>query len=419
MESIDAPPIAAEPLPAGNEPEVSLSTRQRVAWLVLLLVVVVGVVWGVGPRAWHGWKTRKFREQCLAAKTSSDWHTLREVAEAWGTWDPSAGRAWWFAAEAAQELENLEDLAECLAKVPPSDPKYIFANVEKANLEWTALNRPVEALATSLNVLNRDPRLTEIQSRVISFYAMNLQRAPMLKAIRAALEAGAEPKEAYVYLVMADMLTFVNGSQLNSRWLSAAPDELRFKVGLAVNTSEEFAHNADIVGTAEATQMEQEAMKQMQWFLEGAPHDPVLLTFLMYRAYLGGDVKRVGELLQQVDESGTDDHMVWVYRAFYYRSFDEFTAAEEALKEALRLHPMSPLAHHEYAALLRAMQRPAEDVEKEQKIAAQGRTLRSQVLTLGSALDISYEIFESLADYAEKCGDQQVAESIRFRLSPQ
>jgi hypothetical protein len=63
------------------------------------------------------------------------------------------------------------------------------------------------------------------------------------------------------------------------------------------------------------------------------------------------------------------------------------------------------------------MQRPADEVEKEQKLAAMGRALRSQILTLGSALEITYDIFTSLAEYAEKCGDQQVADAVRFRLS--
>jgi hypothetical protein len=419
MEPVELPAVAVDSSTAAdNSASVRAKGRTTVVWAIILVSAVVGSAMWAAPRVWHWYHTRHFREQCQAARKSRDWHTLRLCAGDWAAWDSAAGQAWWYGAEAAQELENLEDVVLCLGNVPPSDPNSLIASVEKANLEWTALNRPLEALATSNRIIGRDPRVTEIQSRVISFYAMTLQRAAMLKAIRSAMDAGAEPKEAYTYLVLADLLMFVNGASLNSRWLSSAPDEMRFKIGLAVNTSQEFAYNADLTGTADASEMDREASRQIEWFLDSAPHDPVLLTFLMYRAYQASDVDRVGELLNQVDQTAIDDHMVWVYRAYYHRAFDEFAAAEDAICEALRLHPLSPLAHHEYASLLRTMQRAPAEVEKEQRLAAAGRALRTQVLRLPSALDITAEMFESLARYAEQCADEQVAAAVAHRLEP-
>lgn len=391
--------------------------RRKWLWGGGLIVLMCAAAWG-GYRGWRWHQTGRFREQCVAAREAEDWHTERDVARRWTAWDPTAGRAWWYAAEAAQELDDLEDLAYCLGRVPPSDPKVVFALVEKANLEWTALNRPLEALETSKQVLARDPRVIEIQSRLISFYAMNLQRAKMLSAIRAAIDVGAEPKESYAYLLLADLLSFTNGSDLNSRWLTAAPDELRFKIGLAVHTSMGIAQNAEVSASADATGLDREAMQQIQWFLDAAPHDPVLLTYLMFRAYQASDVDRMGELLKQVDETSVDDHMVWVYRCWYHIASDEFPQAEESIQEALRLHPLSPLAHHEYANMLRKMQRPAADVEERQKLAAAGREIRTMLLRLSSALDITPEIIELIAEYAERCDDQQVARSVRSRLDP-
>ena len=407
--TVNRQPVSPRPADA---PRSRFRTLRR--WsLALMLLPCAG--WG----SYHGWRwfeTREFRRRCETARQAEDWHSLSSAAKSWGAWDPAAGRAWWFAAEAAQELDDLEDLADCLGKIPDSDPKALFARVEKANLEWTALNRPLAALESSRQVVATDPRVVEVQSRLISFYAMNLQRAPMLKAIRVAMKAGAEPKECYTYLVLADLLSFSNGTKLNSSWLASAPDEMRFKVGLAVHTSMAFAQNVDTTGTAEAVEMDRQATQQINWFLDQVPHDPVLLTYLMYRAHQAGDVERMGRLLEGVDESGVDDHMVWVYRSWYHVAGDEFTEAEQAVQEALRLHPLSPLAHHEYANLLRKTQRPQAEVEQQQHLAADGRELRTQLLRLPSALDLSPQLLQDIAQYAEECGDQEVVDSLAVRL---
>jgi tetratricopeptide (TPR) repeat protein len=391
--------------------------RLRTGWVALIAVVILATASG-GYYGWGWYRTSQYRGQCEAARMAEDWRSQRDAAEAWAAWNPAAGEAWWFAAEAAQNLEDFEQLAAFLDRVPADDPKILFALVEKANLQWTVLNRPLEAVETSRRVLALDPRIVEVQSRLISFYAMNLQRAPMLKAIRAAIDAGAEPKESYPYLLMADVLSFSNGASMNSRWMASSPDELRFKIGLAVHTAMEIARNADIARKRDALELEQEANRQLEWFLQSTPHDPILLTHLMYRAYQAGNVERVGELLQQVDESGVDDHMVWVMRCWYHLSFNDFEEAEKAIQEALRLHPLSPRAHHEYANLLRKARRPETDVEREQKLAAAGTELRTQVLHLQSSLDAGPELLQKIAIYAEACGDQQVARALNRRLEP-
>lgn len=340
------------------------------------------------------------------------------MAEEWGTWDPAAGRAWWYAAEAAQELDDMEGLARCLALVPPTDPNALFAQVEKANLEWTTLNKALVALETSEQVLAKDPRVVEVQSRVISFYAMTLQRAPMLRAIRAAIDAGAEPKESYPYLMMADVLTFSNAGKLNSVWMKGAPNELRLKIAFAVHTAMSYALSADAGSSEEAIEMNAEAMRQLGIFLEGAPHDPVLLTYLMLRAYQAGDVERVGRLLQNVDDSTADDHMIWVFRSWYHFAVDEFDAAEEAIKEALKLHPLSHMAHHEYAKILRKLRRPETEVALHQKLATEGKELRMTLLQRSSVLDAPADLLKQIATYASECGDEQVAAALTRRLEP-
>ena len=213
---------------------------------------------------------------------------------------------------------------------------------------------------------------------------------------------------------MADVLAFTNGSELNERWMQASPEEPRFKIGLAVNTAMRLVMNQETSPTPEIIELNNQAKQQISLFLKEFPHDPVILTFLMHQAYRAGDIRRMEELLAMVDEEASQDHMIWVYRAWYHTQVNELPAAEEAILEALRLHPMSPLAHHEYANLLRLQQRP--EVAKEQRLAAYGRDLRSQLLLLPTAVDLTTVLLVQIQSYAEACGDSQIAAAIGRRL---
>jgi tetratricopeptide (TPR) repeat protein len=300
--------------------------------------VVIGLLLIVAPASFYGYqwfRNYQFNAECEGARAAEDWYSLRDSARRWTEWEPTAGRAWWLAAEAAQKLEDHEDLAFCLGQVPATDPNSLVAYTEKANLEWTALNRPLDAMKTSLQVLQLDDRILVLHSRVISFYAMTLQRTRMLKAIRRALAVGAEPKECYTYLVLADFMAFANGADINSRWLAAEPDEVRFKIALAVNTAMSIEQNAGINVSEETDKLISEASQQLQWFLKDAPDDPALLGHLMHSAYKAGDVAGMESLLGRVGAEAADDHMVWLYRAWYHLQSDEQDEALESIQEAL------------------------------------------------------------------------------------
>lgn len=407
--------MATDPKPDNTFPD-SRSRQRRWSGRTRLFIIcslILLSVWSANV-TWRYFKSREFRTACEAAREANDWTGLREISGQWVQWDSNAARGWWFAAEAAQELEDLEDLANCLGRIPESDPKAIVAYTEKANLEWTALNRPLDALRTSKRVLEMDARVLEIHSRVISYYAMTMQRVPMLKAIRAAIVAGAEPKEAYTYFMMADFLSFTNGDSINNLWLAAEPEEVRFKIGLAIQTAVKVTMNQESLRTEESVELNKEAAQQLNWFLENQPGDPVLLSYMLHRAYLAGDIDGAAKLLLQVDERSIEDHMIWVYRAWYHTMVDEFEEAEKSILEAIRLHPMSPLAHHEYTNLLRRLQRP--EVADQQRIAAYGKQLRSEIMRIETASDVTLVLLVQIQSYAEACGEMQIAESIKKRL---
>lgn len=404
-------PVAAESAAAGGTGQ--RRHWRRVAGAIAALLLLAGL--GIGS-AWliQNHTRSQFLARCEQAKREGLWAELRVAADEWSQWDGLDAQPRWLAAEAAQQQDEFQDLADCLGKIPPSDPNYAFALAEKANVEWTALNRPLLALQTSEQAVQLEPRLTDTHSRIISFYAMTGRRIAMLKAIRAALQAGAEPREAYTYLVMADILSFSNGSELNEKWIQSDPDQVQFKISLAVNTAMQLAMNQDTSPTPEIQELNQQAKRQLGFFLEQYPHDPVLLSYLMHQAYRTGDVQGMSGLLQSVDDSAAEDHMVWVYRGWYHIQMQEYVEAEKSLQEAIRIHPLSPLAHHEYASLLRVQQRP--EVTREQQLATYGRDLRSEILLLPSAVDLTPVLLVKMQSYAESCGDQQVAAGLAKRL---
>ncbi|MFM7835115.1 MAG: tetratricopeptide repeat protein, partial [Planctomycetaceae bacterium] len=204
------------------------------------------------------------------------------------------------------------------------------------------------------------------------------------------------------------------GSELNEKWIQSDPDQVQFKISLAVNTAMQLAMNQDTSPTPEIQELNQQAKRQLGFFLEQYPHDPVLLSYLMHQAYRTGDVQGMSGLLQSVDDSAAEDHMVWVYRGWYHIQMQEYVEAEKSLQEAIRIHPLSPLAHHEYASLLRVQQRP--EVTREQQLATYGRDLRSEILLLPSAVDLTPVLLVKMQSYAESCGDQQVAAGLAKRL---
>lgn len=408
--------VDAEPFPSSDAVAPKVGTYRRGSLFAVAAALVMFVGLSCAWPAWSWYRATSWRQDCQMARASGDWHKELASATAWGSWDPNCGEAWLFAAEAAENLENYREVATFLGRVPDQDPKALPSYVEKANLEWTVLNDPLEAERTSERILALDGRVVEVHSRLISFYGMTSQRIPMLRAIRRAMAAGAEPREAYTYLIMADHLTFTNGADLNARWLAGSPDEIRFKVGLGIHTAIGIEAAVDTRRTGDGIEWDEESKRQLQWFLEQIPHDTVLLAYMLHRAREAGDPEEVGRLLAKVREDGVDDHMIWVFRGWYHTYYGEETAAEDAFRQALRLHPLSPSAHHEYAEFLRKFGRSG--VEREQHLAAQGRQLRADLLRLPKATDLTSELFERIAAYARECGDEQVADALAKRLGP-
>lgn len=349
------------------------------------------------------------------AQSAKNWAEQERIARDWSAWDPASANAWLFLAEASYEQDDAEHAAEYLGRVPPDDPKAIPAYLEQTNLEWTHLNEPLKGLATCERILGIDSRVLDAHGRIISFYTMTAQRVEMIAAIRRAIASGAEPPEVYTYLMLSESLSFTNASELVARWLSSAPENEQLRVGLGVQTALSLAQNAASTGNADARELEAAAVHRLEEFLETYPNNPVLLGFLLEHYQVAGDTDQVGRLLARVPDSAANDHLLWVFRGWYHAINQEFEEAEQAFREALRLFPLSERGHHEYASLLRQLQR-SDDTLREQELAITGKKIRTRLLERSNARELTHALLVEIAAYARACGDEQVATALQGRI---
>ncbi|MGB4736544.1 MAG: hypothetical protein WBH50_00035, partial [Fuerstiella sp.] len=58
------------------------------------------------------------------------------------------------------------------------------------------------------------------------------------------------------------------------------------------------------------------------------------------------------------------------------------------------------------------------DVELHQRLAAEGRELRSQLLRLPTVVDLDVEMLNRIRQYAVDCNATRIAETLKKRLTP-
>ncbi len=384
--------------------------RFRPATTLLVIIALAGL-WP-GFRAWQSWRANSFRTRCLEARDRLDPAAEKAAASQWVTWDPASSEAWLFLAEAASDLGEPQRAADCLDHIPPDHPQAIAIYLQKAELEWTLLNQPLRGLETCRRIVDLHPRAAEAHGRIIAYYAFSLQRPKLLQAIRRAIEAGAAPREAYTYLLLADHLVMTNGVEFIGRWLASDPDAEEFIIPLAVYAAMNCERDAGRTASSAAAEQDAQALNDLDDLLRNSPHNPVLLSYLLSRHVEEGNLHAVAQLLQQVDTTGADDHMVWVFRGWWHAQQGDLADAEAALQQALKLHPLSPRARNEYAGVLRRLKKLPE-AEQMGRLAAEGHELRKELLLLPEAAAVSDPLLERIALDASSCDDQQVAQALR------
>lgn len=351
--------------------------------------------------------------RCREASKSKQWDELERITTDWCRWDAANALAWVLAAEAAQGHHNCQRAAECLGRVPDSDPRAVPALVERMRLLFEELNQPLEAVATCERLLRIEPRTSRAHSRLIFFCAMSLQRQELVRRIRHAIAARSEPPEAYVYLFGADWLVFSNALAINTHWLEACPDYESFLVARALHlatmvpSQKEQAANPDAAQAGDGTLLNE--------YLQRFPDNLEVLAFHLKRTADSGDTAGLAALLARAPAAAEGDNRFWRYKALCHLERGETTEAREALDCALAKHPYDWRARHELANALRRLGKK-EAAERQARLALVGKEIEQQIAKLRNVTEASEELLEKIAAYAAASGDRQVADALRFRL---
>lgn len=392
----------------------SFMSNHRFLISVALLITLLGggvFAWRLKTQA----QINTLRLEAKAAILKRDWTGGKQLCRRWLKVQPENAEALLLLAQAHSELQEWQQTIELLEQVPESDPRRAAALIEKSEIEWSALNLPFEGLETAKRAILLKPEAIQAHARIIAFYAMTFQRSQMVSAIRQAIRSKGEPREAYLYLVLADEPVFVNAIDLNGRWLAAEPDSEQFRVGLAIQMALHVFLDAVAQAKEEAYEKEKEALVRLNEFTEQYPTNTGLLSVLLEHAIEEGNQDRVAQLLQKVPSGKIQDHIIWTAKGWFHMSRNELKPAEASFLQALKLHPASGRAQHEYASLLR-LQGRIEQAQETQKRAGAGIELRNKILKLKNAREASWSLMEEIKDYFELCGDTVVAEALSERL---
>ncbi len=389
-------------------------SRPKIYWLLGVIMVAVGCIGGMKLyKSWEQHRIGEFEQLCRTADQMRDWESLIKTAEEWSQWRPISADPWLFLAEGYLQTGRTEKALHALDQIPRHDPKAIPALTKKAEIEFDLLNRPLASEQTCLELLQLEPRLTVVRSRLIFFYALSLQRVKLIEQIRASIEYGSEPPDAYVYLFLCDHLYFTNGSQLNSKWLRSSPRSEVLLTAAAVQF-DEIMQRLENQTEATAT-TRRESQEKLNRYLEQFPRNSTLLRCFLHRYAEESKVDDVARILAMVPPEAGNDSVFWRFRGWYQAAVDDLEGAEEAYRKSLELTKIDWRTWQGLAEVLR-LKGNLQEAERCQKIALTGKRLRQDLLQLPTAQDITDAQLRRISEYADACGDSQLAEHLQRRL---
>jgi tetratricopeptide (TPR) repeat protein len=363
--------------------------------------------------AWR--RAAQLEADCKTAYELKQWAELEVNAAEWAKWRPDLALPWLYAAEAANNQGDAAHTAAYLYFLPDDDPRTPSALLELSHLQFGTLNQPIAAAETCRRILRLQPDVTEAHRRLIFYYAMSRQRAPMIAEARRAVAAGHDVPETYLYLMGADWIAFSNGYELNQRWLQSAPDYEPFLVARAWH----LLHSRALDSESESENVLEGSLSKyeqiMSDLLERFPGNEELLAYHLNLACFRGDRERVAKLLAQAPPSSADDSRFWRFKGWMHEARNEPEEAEQAYRHALKLHPFDWQAQHDLAAIYRKKQ-DFEKVEEYQAAALLGKEIMRISLQAPDTDSLSGELLRKMSRYAQMCGESELAARLQRRL---
>lgn len=385
--------------------------------IIVLIPIVLLAVLLVPTVRWYSERQRltelkTLKEDCKGYVRNEDWESLRSASERWSELEPTDANAWLNLADALQKLGEPRKAVAALLNVPKSDRKVRPAYLLASEMQMREARQPLQGIATLETLRDIDPDAEIVRRQLISLYAITLQRQKMIREIYSAFQYRAEPREAYIYLMLSDHLSFTNGFQLNTQWLAADPDSELFAVARIVQLSDTLQR---LEKRDEDTEEQKKSVQQQMASLrEKYPNNRVLLVTELERLILEQNIEEVGKLLNDSTDD-TEDSLIERYRGWHCLMTEEYYGAEKHYRSSIKLMPLDWRTWHELADVLRNLKR-LDEAENAAKIAVMGKELRKICLSLPDASQAPEELLWQILNYATACGAKDVAEILRYRF---
>lgn len=389
-------------------------TLRGVNWLRLLLLAVVLLV--AVPPLWRARQSSlqsRFHDTARDIVAAEDWERLDELTARWLKDFPRDNAGLLFKAEAAAQLGRLEEAAEWLHKIDNNYQGALEALAIRAELLFADLNRPLEAEACWLRMLDINARATVPRQRLIYFYALTLQRDKLRMQIETAMQLGCEPPEAYSYLMMLNALNFSDGLTVLTKWRRAVPEDEALEVAQAVYAAKKTADKA--LATFGIQTIIPGNRSLLDRCRQKYPDNVEVLALLIEFAMFEGAVEDVAELLAQSGESAEEDSRFWRYRGWLLSELNRFEEAEQSLRRALELLPYDWQSRWLLADVLRKLQKTAE-AETISQQALRGKDLQTKLFERPNARNLSDELAEEIYEYLDSLGPNLALAALERRI---
>lgn len=393
---------------------MSRSGRTRLIYALAAVALLAAIL--IPASRWYSEQQRvqelkNIKESCVDLVRNEDWTQLKAVSERWTQLEPAEADAWLNLADAFQNLGEPQECVKALLNVPTDSRKVRPAYLLASEMQMREARQPVEGIETLEKLRKLDPDAEIVRKQLISLYAITLQRQKMIREIYDSFQYRAEPKEAYVYLMLSDHLSFTNGFQLNTQWLAAAPDCEIFEVARLVQLSDTLQRLEKQDDDTE--QQKKSVQEQLVTLRQKYPKNRAILVMELERAVQDQNIDLVSELLKGSSDD-SDDSLMLRFRGWYGLMTEDFAEAEKYYRASIKVMPLDWRSWHELADVLRNLKR-LDEAENAAKIAVIGKELRKACLTLPDASQAPDELLVQIMAYAGGCGATQVAEALRFR----
>ena len=355
----------------------------------------------------------QYRVSCLAAYDKLHWEKVESIAREWTNWNANTSDGWLLLGDALQQQADYVGAVNALLMVPETSHKAVPSYLEASHLQFGMAGQPRKGVETCRRILTIEPSCMDAWRRIIFFYAITLERAEMLQAIQHAIRAGGAPREAYVYLVLADHLMFTNGFELASRWSTAQPDDDLFTVARAIHLNEILDRAED--QDAEPQSARDARRKSLRDLLSQFPQNTQLLRFFLSQSLLDVQVTQVGQLLAMLPDVAASDSVFWRIRGWYLKEQGQLQQAAEAYRTSLELHAFDWRARFELSEVERQLGN-TDEARELRSVGLLGKELRKELVQLPNATEVSPELLKKIEFYARRCGDRGVADAIRVKF---